>query len=83
MRHGPDDIYPLCGVRSLLKDECAKTGGVRAWGRLHEISAGHISRVINGHQLPGQKVLMALDLRASTVYVPTRWATPDQQADAP
>ena len=80
--HGPDDIYPLGGVRSLLRDKCAKAGGIRAWGRLHKISAGHVSHVINGHKLPGPKLLTALGLHESTVYVPTRLVNTDQQSGA-
>ena len=73
MKHGRDDIYPIGGLRNLLRDQCKEAGGIRAWCRAHELSPGHISRVIGGHKLPGPKLLMALNLRESTVYVPTRF----------
>jgi len=75
VKHGPTDIYPLGGLRLLLRDECEKVGGIRLWGRAHEISASHVSRVINGHAKPGPKLLRELNLKESTVYVPTRWRT--------
>lgn len=70
MKHGPQDIYPIGGLRNLLRTDCEKFGGIRPWGRAHQISYSHVSRVICGKAEPGPKLLRALGLRASTVYVP-------------
>jgi hypothetical protein len=78
LKHANGDAYPLGGVRLLLKDECEKFGGLRAWGRAHRITAAHVSRVIAGQSMPGPRVLKALKLRESTVYVPTSTANEGQ-----
>jgi hypothetical protein len=65
----PGDIFPIGALRALLKASCANAGGLRAWGRLHGITAAYISRVIRGEKLPGPKLLDALNLMPSTVYV--------------
>jgi hypothetical protein len=65
----PGDIFAIGALRNLLKASCANAGGMRAWGRLHDISAPYISRVIAGKKIPGQKLLDALNLQPSTVYV--------------
>lgn len=65
----PGDIFPIGGLRALLKANCANAGGMRAWGRLHGITAAYISRVIRGEKMPGPKLLDALNLEPSTVYV--------------
>ena len=65
----PGDIFAIGGMRALLKASCANAGGMRAWGRLHGITAAYISRVIAGKKLPGPKLLDALNLQPSTVYV--------------
>jgi hypothetical protein len=75
MKHAATDIYPLGGLRLLLRDECEKVGGIRAWGRARRISASHVSRVIRGEMRPGPKLLTALGLKESTVYVPTTRGT--------
>lgn len=74
MKHSPLDIYPLGGVRLLLASEVEKIGGMRKWARAHRMTAAHVSRVISGHAMPGPKVLKALCLKESTVYVPTRFS---------
>ena len=63
------DIFSIGALRNLLKAHCANAGGMRAWGRLHGITAAYISRVIKGDKLPGPKLLNALNLEPSTVYV--------------
>jgi hypothetical protein len=63
------DIFSIGALRALLKASCANAGGMRAWGRLHGITAAYISRVIAGERGPGEKLLNALNLEASTVYV--------------
>jgi len=63
------DIFSIGALRNLLKASCANAGGMRAWGRLHGITAAYISRVIAGQGLPGPKLLDALNLEPSTVYV--------------
>src|SRR3990167_10145493 len=65
----PSDIFSIGALRALLKATCANAGGMRAWGRLHGITAAYISRVIAGKGLPGPKLLDALNLEPSTVYV--------------
>jgi hypothetical protein len=65
----PGDIFPIGAMRNLLRATCANAGGLRAWGRLHGISAAYISRVIRGQMNPGEKLLNALNLEPSTVYV--------------
>ena len=37
-------------VRALLRAECEKAGGVRAWGRRYGVSAGMVSRIIRGER---------------------------------
>lgn len=66
------DVYPLGGVRLLLKEQCEKFGGIRPWGRAHKISAAYVSRVIRGEKPPAEKILSALGLETSTVYVPKK-----------
>jgi hypothetical protein len=63
------DVYPLGGVRLLLKEQCERFGGIRKWGRAHKISAPYVSRVISGQKVPAKKLLDALGLEPSTVYV--------------
>lgn len=63
------DIFSIGALRNLLKASCANVGGMRAWGRLHGITASYVSRVLAGEQGPGEKLLNALNLQASTVYV--------------
>lgn len=65
----PNDIFSIGALRNLLKASCKNAGGMRAWGRLHGITAAYISRVIRGEKMPGRKLLDALNLEASTVYV--------------
>jgi len=65
----PSDIFSIGALRNLLKASCANAGGMRAWGRLHGITAAYVSRVIRGEKLPGPKLLDALNLQPSTVYV--------------
>lgn len=65
----PSDIFSIGALRNLLKATCANAGGMRAWGRLHGITAPYVSRVIAGKKLPGPKLLDALNLEPSTVYV--------------
>jgi len=63
------DIFAIGAMRALLKASCTNAGGMRAWGRLHGITAAYVSRVIRGEKLPGPKLLDALNLEPSTVYV--------------
>lgn len=65
----PNDIFSIGALRNLLKASCSNAGGMRAWGRLHGITAAYVSRVIKGDSLPGPKLLDALNLEPSTVYV--------------
>lgn len=63
------DIYSIGALRSLLRERCEVVGGVRAWSRAKKISAPYVSRVISGQRKPGEKILKALGLEESTVYV--------------
>lgn len=65
----PGDIFSIGSLRNLLRATCANAGGMRAWGRIHGISAPYISRVISGKSSPGEKLLSAMNLEPSTVYV--------------
>lgn len=55
-------------VRAWLRKECKRAGGIRAFGRLSKISAGHISRVLRGEKQPGEKVLGWLGLEVAHAY---------------
>ncbi len=76
IHENPGDIFSLGAVALLLRDACQEAGGIRAWSRANGVSAALVSRVISRHRKPGPKLLMALNLRESTVYVPTRWQQP-------
>lgn len=65
----PNDIFPLGALRALLKAMCGNAGGMRAWGRKHGVTAAYVSRVIAGKKIPGKKLLDAMGLEPSTVYV--------------
>lgn len=65
----PHDIFPLGALRALLKAMCGNAGGMRAWGRKHDVTAAYVSRVIAGKKIPGKKLLDAMGLEPSTVYV--------------
>lgn len=65
----PNDIFPLGALRALLKAMCGNAGGMRAWGRKHGVTAAYVSRVIAGKRIPGKKLLDAMGLEPSTVYV--------------
>jgi hypothetical protein len=64
------DVYPLGGVLLLLKEQCETFGGIRKWSRAHKISAAYVSRILRGKKPPAKKLLDALGLEPSTVYVP-------------
>lgn len=66
----PSDVYSLGAVRLLLKQRCELVGGIRKWGRAHKISATYVSRILRGKKPPAKKLLDALGLQSSTVYVP-------------
>lgn len=56
-------------VRLLLEAQCRKAGSQTAWAAANGISLSHVSNVINGRDLPGDKVLDALGLeRLPTMY---------------
>lgn len=64
------DVYPAGGVRLLLQKQCKLFGGIRPWARAHKVSAAYVSRTIRGEKPPAKKILDALCLEESTVYVP-------------
>lgn len=57
-------------VRELLDKACEKTGGQRAWTRLHglETQSGKVSEVINGIRPPTPGICRALGLEKMKVY---------------
>lgn len=77
MKHNPLDIYSIGGLRILLRDECEKAGGIRAWSRVHKISPAFVSLAIRGKRKPGPTLLRVLGLEPSTVYVPVQRRRPE------
>ena len=49
-------------VRALLRAECEKAGGQRAWAREHGVSGAYVSQVLTGVKLPSDAVTIPLGL---------------------
>lgn len=47
-------------VIKLLKSECHKAGGQRAWSKANGVSVAYVSDVLSGKALAGAKILSAL-----------------------
>lgn len=61
-------MYSADDFRQLLRDECADVGSIRQFGRIHKLTAGHVSRVIRGEKEPGPKLLKVFGLEAVVAY---------------
>lgn len=55
-------------VRVMLRKECDKAGGIRAWSRAHSISAAYVSRVLRGEKEIGDSIATALGLRKNVAW---------------
>jgi hypothetical protein len=62
-------------VQDMLRSECDKAGGQKAWGDARGISAQYVSDVIAGRRLPGSKVLAALGVERVVSYRRVRGGT--------
>lgn len=60
-----DDINFYQELRAAVR----KAGGVRAYARANNISAAHISDVLNGSREPGPKVLAPLKIEKQVARV--------------
>ncbi len=56
-------------VWKLLKAECDRAGGQKAWAAAHEVSLSLVNGVVAGGREPSAKLLKALRLRPVTRYV--------------
>lgn len=59
----------LSSMLLLLKDECARAGGQKAWAEKNGMSAAHVNDVLWSRKDPGEKILNALGLVKVVTYV--------------
>lgn len=59
-------------VFALLREECRKAGGQKAWAAAQGISPAYVSDVLHAHRDPGPAILAALGLVKVTRYVNAR-----------
>lgn len=55
-------------IRTYLKREIARAGGLRKLARSKDIDHAYLSRVVNGLQRPGDEILNAFDLEEIVTY---------------
>lgn len=55
-----------------LRNAVAERGGVRAFGRRHQFVPGFLSRVLNGHTPPSDRLCRAIGFRKVVRYENTR-----------
>lgn len=56
-------------IYALIEAACEAAGGRKAWGDAHGISTSHICDVLHTRRDPGRKILRALGLQRSALYV--------------
>lgn len=56
-------------VRQMLAATCERVGGQRAFAKLHDISAGYVSRVLHGEKEPSDAICRALKIKRIVSYV--------------
>jgi hypothetical protein len=56
-------------LSAILRNECAREGGIRPWARLHDISPGYVCSVLGGSDIT-PRIANALGYAAVTRYVP-------------
>lgn len=58
----------ITSLLSLMRREIDTVGSLRSWAALKEISAPFVSRVLNGHKEPSDRVLDAFDVERVVTY---------------
>ena len=65
-------------VRELLRRECRKVGGMRAWAREHGVSANYVSMVLSGERGLSASITIPLGLVKKEVHSVT-WAVDNER----